>query len=195
MAKGHVCDCMPGRVYTQLFEVALERHGYVTPEDARGLGVDPLRLQDFARRGLADHVAHGVYRMRLVPVGPLDQYMEATLWPQGARGVICGQSALDLHALCDVNPARIHLCVPVRYRPRRAVPEVYVLHHRDLDDGAVMLLEGIPIVRPLEAILEGIEEHLPARLLEQAIETAAGRGLLTGEELERLRGRLGALAV
>ncbi len=98
---------MPGRVYTQLLEVAQQQHGYVTARDARGLGVDPLRLQDLARRGLAEHVAHGVYRIGLVPAGPLDQYMEATLWPQAARGVICGQSALDLHGLCDVNPAKM----------------------------------------------------------------------------------------
>lgn len=186
---------MPGRVYTRLLEVAQQQHGYVTSQDARRLGIEPLRLQDLARRGLADHVAHGVYRIVLVPTGPLDQYMEATLWPQAARGVICGQSALDLHGLCDVNPAKIHLSVPAGYRPRREVPAPYVLHRRDLHGRSVTALEGIPIVTVERAILDGIEEHLPARLIEQAIVNAAQRGLLAAERIAELRGRLQAPAV
>lgn len=186
---------MPGRVYTQLVEAAQEQHGYVTSQDARGLGVDPLRLQDLARRGLADHVSHGVYRISLVPSGPLDQYMEATLWPQSVRGVLCGQTALDLHRLCDVNPARIHLSVPARYRPRREVPALYVLHRRDLEQAFVTSHEGIAIVTPYRAILDGIEEHLPLRLIEQAINSAGDRGLLRAGELADLRDRLGAVSV
>src|SRR5687767_15025422 len=123
---------MPGRIYTQLLELAQERHGYLTPEDVRAAGIDPLRLQDLVRRDLAERVARGVYRIPLVPSTPLDQYMEATLWPQGVQGVLCHETALDVHELCDVNPAKIHLTVPERHRVRRAVPPLYVLYHRDL---------------------------------------------------------------
>jgi predicted transcriptional regulator of viral defense system len=188
-------SAMPGRVYTQLLEAAQEQHGYVTSQDERGLGVDPLRLQDLARRGLADHVSHGVYRISLVPAGPLDQYMEATLWPRSVHGVLCGATALDLHRLCDVNPARIHLSVPARYRPRREVPALYVLHRRDLAETFVTSHEGIAIVTPYRAILDGIEEHLPVRLIEQAISSASNRGFLCASEHTDLRDRLGAAAV
>lgn len=181
---------MPGRVYTQLLQLANERFGYLTPEDARAVGVDPLRLQDLTRRGLAERVAHGVYRIALVPRTTLDQYMEATLWPQGVEGVLCHETALDLHELCDVNPAKIHLTLPAHHRVRRAVPKVYVLHHRDLEDADVALHEGIPIVTPYRAILDGIEARLGPRLLDQAIETAAARGLLRREQLADVRQRL-----
>jgi predicted transcriptional regulator of viral defense system len=181
---------MPGRVFTQLIEVAQDQHGYVTPRDARALGINPLRLQDLVRRGLAEHVAHGVYRIALVPVTALDQYMEATLWPQAAQGVLCGETALDLHELCDVNPAKIHVTVPAGYRPRRHVPKLYVLHHRDLDERDVTRYEGITIVTPYRAILDGIERHLGPRLLDQAIENAKARGLLTREQLAEIRRRL-----
>jgi predicted transcriptional regulator of viral defense system len=181
---------VPGRVYTQLLERANERFGYVTPEDARTVGVDPLRLQDLARRQLAERVAHGVYRIPLVPPTPLDQYMEATLWPQGVQGILSHETALDLHELCDINPAKIHLTVPARYRVRREVPKLYVLHHRGLDDADVTLHEGIPIVTPYRAILDGIEAHLGPRLLDQAIDTAARRGLLRRNELATVRRRL-----
>lgn len=185
---------MPGRIYTQLLELANEQFGYVTPGDARAAGIDPLRLQDLARRDLAEHVAHGVYRIPLVPRTALDQYMEATLWPRGAQGVLCHETALDLHELCDVNPATIHLTVPGHYRVRRAVPKLYVLHHRKLDDTDVTLHEGIPIVTPYRAILDGVEAHLGPRLLDQAIETAAGRGLLRREQIANLKRRMKAPA-
>lgn len=181
---------MPGRVYTQLLELANERFGYVTPEDARAAGIDPLRLQDLARRRLAEHVAHGIYRIPLVPRTGLDQYMEATLWPQGVQGVLCHETALDLHELCDVNPAKIHVTVPAQHRVRRAVPKLYVLHHRDLDDVDVTLHEGIPIVTAYRAILDGIEAHLGPRLLDQAVETAAARGLLRRDQLADVKRRV-----
>ena len=70
------------------------------------------------------------------------------------------------------------------------MPKVYVLHHRDLEDADVALHEGIPIVTPYRAILDGIEAHLGPRLLDQAIETAAARGLLRREQLADVRQRL-----
>ncbi|MEX0816866.1 MAG: type IV toxin-antitoxin system AbiEi family antitoxin domain-containing protein [Gaiellales bacterium] len=181
---------MPGRVYTQLLELAQDQYGYVTPDDARAAGIDPLRLQDLARRGLAERLGHGLYRIPLVPRTGLDQYMEATLWPQGVHGVLSHETALDLHELSDVNPAKIHLTVPADYRVRRAVPKLYVLHHRDLDDVDVTLHEGIPIVTPYRAILDGIEAHLGPRLLDQAIENATQRGLLPRDQLAELKQRL-----
>lgn len=181
---------MPGRVYTQLLERAHEQYGYVTPRDARELGIDPLRLQDLARRRLADHVAHGVYRIPLVPRTGLDQYMEATLWPQAVQGVLGHETALDLYELCDVNPAKIHLTVPATYRPRREVPELYVLHRRNLDARDVTRHEGIPIVTPYRAIIDGIETHLGRRLLDQAIDNAIKRGLLTREQRDDVKRRL-----
>lgn len=183
---------MPGRVYTQLLELAQNQYGYVTPEDARVAGIDPLRLQDLARRGLAKRLSHGLYRIPLVPRTGLDQYMEATLWPQGVHGILSHETALDLHGLSDVNPAKIHITVPVHHRIRREVPRLYVLHHRDLDDVDVTLHEGIPIVTPHRAILDAIEAHLGPRLLDQAVENAAARALLTRNQLADVNRRLKA---
>jgi predicted transcriptional regulator of viral defense system len=183
---------LPGRVYTQLLEIANDRFGYVTPADARAVGVDPTRLPDLARRGLVDHVAQGVYRIPLVPATALDQYMEATLWPYRARGVLCHETALDLHELCDVNPAKIHITVPTDHRVRRGVPALYVLHRRDLADEDVTLHEGIPIVTPYRAILDGFDVHVGRRLIEQATATAVARGLLQPRQLDEVKRRLEA---
>jgi predicted transcriptional regulator of viral defense system len=184
---------MPGRNYTSLFDRAAGQYGYLTPSDARQVGVDPNRLPKLAERGTIQQIAYGLYRMPAVPPTSLDQYMEATLWPRGG-GVLSHDTALDIYDLCDVNPARIHVTVPSGMRITRAVPRPYVLHHRDLPAGDVTRHEGIAIITPLRAIRDGIERHLGEHLIEQAVRTARERGLITEVEQGDLAERHQAVA-
>lgn len=180
---------MPGRWYSALFDVAADQRGFITTDDVRDLGGATQVLIDMYRHGHLDREGHGLYRFRSFPVGPLDELMQATLWPR-RRGVISHDSGLDLWDLCDVNPSKIHLTVPKAARVRRAAPSVYEVHVRDLDPTDVTRVEGIPVVTPARAILDGIERHLDQRLINQAIDTARRRGLITRDEIASLkRGR------
>ncbi len=98
--------------------------GYVTTEDAAAVGVAADRLRKTAERGTLERIAYGLYRVPAVPVTALDQYMEATLWPRGG-GVLGHETALDLHDLCAVNPAKIHVTVRRDLRIRRSIPALY----------------------------------------------------------------------
>lgn len=176
---------MPGRVYMELLRAANGQYGYVTTDDARADGVDPVQLRIMSHRGLLERVAHGVYRFPVVPATALDQYMEAVLWPR-TTAALSHETALDLHGLCDVNPARIHVTVPAGYRLRRDVPTMYQLHRRDLDPDDITQHEGIPIVTVCRAIHDGVEANLSGHLIHQAMDTARRRGLLTPEEVRAL---------
>lgn len=161
-----------------LLSHAQQQYGYLTPDDARELDIDPTQLRLMAARGTLEHLGHGLYRMPMVPTTQLDGYMEAVLWT-GRRGVVSHETALDLYELCDVNPSAIHLTAPRGFRTRKMVPKAYRLHRFDLDAAEVGWHEGIPIVTPERAILGGIEEALGWQLIDQAIETARARGLVT----------------
>jgi predicted transcriptional regulator of viral defense system len=176
---------MPGPWYAQLFEVAAGQNGFVTTEDARELGATAQVLVDMHRHGLVDRVGHGVYRFRAFPSGPLDELMQATLWPR-RLGVISHDSALDLWDLCDVNPPKIHVTVPKSARVRRKAPRLYEIHVRDLDPADITRVEGIAVVTPMRAILDGLERHLDKRLIGQALDAARRRGLITKTELTAL---------
>ncbi|MGA2166081.1 MAG: type IV toxin-antitoxin system AbiEi family antitoxin domain-containing protein [Solirubrobacteraceae bacterium] len=183
---------MPGRVFTELAEIAGEQHGYVTTDDAAAHGIAPINLSRMAQRRVLERRATGVYRLPLTPPGPLDAYVEATLWPQrGVRGVLSHETALELYELSDVNPAKIHLTLPAGYRVRRQVPAAYRLHHEDLDPAAVTLFEGIPIVAPAHAIRQAAAAHLGDALLAQAIDHGERNGRLTRREAAQLRRELG----
>ncbi len=176
---------MPGRIYNELFDIAADQYGYLTPDDARALGVDPHRLVKMAERGIIERVAYGLYRVTAVSHTRLDQYMEATLWPRGG-GVLSHDTALDLYDLCDINPAKIHLTVKPRVRIKRDIPSVYVLHYRDLPTTEITRHEGIPIVTPLRAIADCVESHLGSHLIDQAIDTTRRQGIITVEQERRL---------
>jgi predicted transcriptional regulator of viral defense system len=179
---------MPGRLFEILLDRAQQQYGYLTPADARELGIDPTQLRLMAARGTLEHLGRGLYRMPAVPPTSLDAYMEAVLWSR-RQGTLSHETALDLYELCDVNPAMIHLTVPETFRTRKAVPTFYRLHPHDLAAAEVGWYEGIPIVTPEQAILDGIEQALGWHLIDQAIGAARARGLIDKRTAQRLGNR------
>jgi predicted transcriptional regulator of viral defense system len=188
---------MPGRVYSQLLEFAIDQYGYVTTDDARELGISPRRLKLLAERDTLWRVARGLYRFpaEVVPVTALDQYMEATLLPGTTRGVLSHQTALAVYELSDVNPLQVHITVPRSYRTRRELPAVYRIHRGTLADEDVTYHEAIPIVTPAHAIRQSCyESHLGNSLIGQAIDHGETKGELTLKQAAQLREEIGVPA-
>lgn len=178
---------MPGSIYATLAEVANEQHGFITPSDAREIGIDPINLVRMAERGQLERRGNGVYRFPLFPSGRLDPYMEATLWPRAVEGVLSHETALDLFELSDVHPAKIHITVPQAHRVRRNSPAQYEIHREDLAREQVTRHEGIPIVTPTHAIRQAYRTHLSPALVAQAIDHGERNGQLTLRQASGLR--------
>lgn len=178
---------MPGSVYEAVFELGADNYGFVTQEEARGLGIPAQRLVVLEDRGLLERRRHGLYRVVALPVSALDSYMEATLWPVGVQGVLSDETALELHGLSDVSPAKIHITVPRRHRTRRAVPAQYVIHRRDLEPSEITSHEGIPIVTAARAIRDAHAGHLGPALVRQAIDDGERLGKLSQATAATLR--------
>lgn len=181
---------MPGAIYNEVFDLGADNYGFVTQEQARELGIPAQRLVVMRSRGLLERRRHGLYRVTALPVTPLDGYMEATLWPVGVQGVLSHETALELHGLSDVNPARIHVTVPRRYRTRRPIPAQYIIHHADLTPADIASHEGIPIVTAARAIRDAHASHLGPALIRQAIDDGERIGKLTESVAAVLREEL-----
>jgi predicted transcriptional regulator of viral defense system len=178
---------MPGRNFKTLYEVAEDNYGFLTVEDARRAGIRPQRLAEMARRGSLRREGLGLYRLDPFPPHELDEYRKATLWPYGIEGVLSHETALDLYELSDVNPAKIHITLPKRYRlRRRQAPPAYRFHHEDLVASDVTRHEGLPIVTPAKAIRQCHAAHLRRDLLRQALEDARQRGLVSRDAYQEL---------
>ena len=168
---------------------AFDQYGFVTSDDARSLGIDEKRLVDMERRGTLERVARGLYRFKVIPYSGREHLMEAVLWPRRTRGVLSHDTALELYDLSDINPTKIHITVPRRYRINRDIPSTYAIHHHDLADSDRTLVEGIPAVTPARSIADAIDAHLDPKLIDQAIDAARRRGLIRGETLADFEAR------
>ncbi len=173
---------MPTGRFIELAEIAADQFGLVTIDDAQGIGYQPKTLAKLASRGQLEHVSRGVYRVPFLPGGQMAPYMAAALWPQGARGVLTHETALDLWDVSDVNPTKIHIAVPRTHRPQRQVPKAYVIHREDLSPAEITAIEGVPVVKFARALHQCAQAHLARDLLEQAARHGRSRGLLSADE-------------
>lgn len=178
---------MPGSEYEKVLELAVDQHGYVTTSQAREGDASADALRKMATRGTLERVSWGVYRVPTFPPSPYAEYMEASLWPAGVRGVISHQSALALRGLSDVSPSAIHITVPDGFRIRRNVPAYLMVHHADLTDDEVTLFEGIPTTAVARTIDDCRRAHLGPALLRQALEDAEREGFLSPVEAVDLK--------
>jgi|SRR5665213_2333360 len=182
---------MPTPRFIELTEAAADQFGLVTLQDAKRVGYEPKTIIKLAERGQLERISRGVYRVPFIPGGEMQAYMAAALWPQGVRGVLTRETALDLWDVSDINPATVHITVPRAHRPQRDIPKAYTIHREDLDTHEVTAIQGVPVVRLARAICQCAELHTGRDLLEQATRHGRSRGLLSAQEHEQLTRELG----
>jgi predicted transcriptional regulator of viral defense system len=91
-----------------------------------------------------------------------------------------GETALSLHELSDVLPAKLELTLPTSWQKRRLrVPNGLVLHFADVQDGDRGWMGSVPITNPKRTIEDSIAADVQPELIDQAIEQAKDRGLIT----------------
>jgi predicted transcriptional regulator of viral defense system len=101
-----------------------------------------IELPKMMGRGTLDAAAHGVYRVPELPRDRYDELILARCWAAG-RGVISHGPALLVHELWDINPAVVHLTIPMSYRISRAGRDQYELHRADLAETDIMRLDAV----------------------------------------------------
>ena len=179
---------------TVLYGIAEDQSGYFTAAQARAAGLHQVRLVQLAQQGDIERVTRGVYRFTRFPVSQFGHYMAAVLWPQVRRpevvGVVSHESALSIHGLSDVSPARIHLTLPMNVRLRREIPKALVIHYADLASGDVERVEGVPVTTPVRSIRDAHASHLGSALVGQAIADGRRSGALRMAEADRLEREL-----
>jgi len=177
-----------------LYGIAEDQAGYFTAAQARAAGLQQFRLVQLAQQEDIERISRGVYRFTRFPVSKLGHYMEAVLWPQVRRpdviGVISHQSALSIHELSDVSPARVHLTLPTTVRIRRAVPKGLVIHYADLASSDAERVEGVPVTTPARSIRDAYASHVGNDLVGQAIADGRRSGSLSMAEADRLEREL-----
>ena len=184
----------------QLAEIASAQDGFFTAAQARQAGYSH-RLQHLHHHaGNWEKVGHGVYRLPHFPLPARPDLIALSLWSRRRSGevqaVASHETALSIHELSDVLPAKHHLTVPPGFR--KPTPPGVVLHHGKLTPANWTEHAGYRVATPLRTLCDVAEDSLGEDLFHQAVAEAIERGLVRRKALdaalpalsERGRGRL-----
>lgn len=174
----------------RLYEIAEAQQGFFTTKQAKASGFAENTHPYHVRAGNWIREHRGIYHLALFPQTDHPDLVLWSLWSQNRNeeieGVYSHQTALRLHELSDVNPAKLHMTVPPRFRRNSQVPGILVLHSGVIAPHDIQSAQGFRYTRPLRTILDlvaaGAVEQL---ILHQAAKQAIERGLITRAELKR----------
>jgi predicted transcriptional regulator of viral defense system len=178
--------------FRKLYETAHAQGGFFTARQAREAGygdsVHPyqVRASNWVRE------ARGVYRLAQFPTPSRPDLMVWQLWSRNRQdepqGVFSHTTALTLHDLSDVMPAKLDMTVPPGFRRMAAIPDVLRLHRARLSARDIQTIDGVRVTTPLRTLVDVIAEGAIAQELQvQAVDEALKRGLIMRRQLETAR--------
>jgi predicted transcriptional regulator of viral defense system len=104
--------------WDQLFITAAAQEGFFTTQQAADAGYSAQLLVHHVKSGSVERVRRGIYRLKHYVPAQHEELVIAWLWSD-QQGVLSHETAMDLHALADVLPHRVHLTLPSAWRKRR----------------------------------------------------------------------------
>src|SRR4051812_19861506 len=178
--------------WDRLYAVALRQEGHFTTQQAKDAGYSSQLLVKYMRSGKVLRIRRGVYRLTHFPPGQQEDLVAIWLWSEQA-GVFSHETALMLHDLSDVLPARVHLTVPATWRERRLrVPESVVLHYADVRKTERAWIGVVPVTSVPRTLADCAADHLSPDLLSAAVDQALARGVVAKGEVAQVRRALHA---
>jgi predicted transcriptional regulator of viral defense system len=173
-----------------LYQLADRQGGYFTAKQAEAFGYTSNKRVYHVRAGNWVREYRGIYRLALFP-GP--ERSDLILWWLWSRdrsdepnGVFSHRTALSLHELTDLMPARIDLTVPKGFRRGAPIPKVLRLHYAAVPSSDREVMDGVPVTKALRTVLDlWGEGDTPKPLLAAAFQEGVRRGIITRSEVRR----------
>lgn len=179
----------------RLYEVAEVQQGFFTTKQAKAAGfaenTHPYHVQ--TGNWIREH--RGIYRLASFPRSERPDLMLWSIWSrnrgEAAQGVYSHQTALSLHDLSDMMPAKLHMTVPRTFRRNSEIPRVLVLHFADVPERDIGTAHGVPVTKALQTVIDVLEGgEVPPAVLRQALREGLRRGLIRRSEIAEARKRL-----
>lgn len=171
-----------------LFQIADRQQGYFTSSQAEECGFSRSNFHFKLRSGEWIKEQRGIYRLARYPISERPELVLWTLWSRDKKGTSQGvwshETALDIHELCDMMPAKMHMSVPRRFRKKIEIPKILCLHFADLTKSNIETRQGFKVTTPLQTLIDVIDEGtVPQEQVIQAIREALQRGLISRQNL------------
>ncbi len=179
----------PSENHKRLYELAEVQGGYFTSKQAESLGYRANKRNYHVGAGNWIRESRGIYRLALFPRPERPDLVIWWLWSRNRsgnpQGVYSHQTALSLHELTDLMPARIEMTVPKTFRRGVPIPRALRLHYGDLRHDEIENIHGVPVTSPLRAILDLWQsEEVPREVLRESLKEAIRLGKITRKQIQ-----------
>lgn len=168
-----------------LHTLASSQAGYFTARQALAVGYAYPEQHYHVTRGNWERVTRGIFRLHDYPLAEREDLIVLSLMSHDRSGqpqaVFSHETALALHDLSDVNPARIHVTVPPGFR--RRLPSGIVVHRGVVPTEDWEEREGYRVTTPLRTLTDIAKAPASWPSLQQAVRDALRRGLLRRRQL------------
>lgn len=173
-----------------LARIAAQQAGHFTAAQALEAGYSYQVQWYHVRRGEWLRVDRGIYRLPDWPASQHEDLVRWTLWSRG-RATVSHETALAVHELGDLMPARVHLTVPPNFQMR--APPV-VIHKAALAPFDVEQFEGFSVTTPMRSILDAAAAGMEVDHLARTVRDALEHGLLTADSIRARADEFGPAA-
>lgn len=184
---------------TRLLQITEGQQGYFTSRQAEECG---FSRPNFHRKVLSGkwckEKLRGIYRLANYPSTLRPELALWTLWSadkQGnPQGIWSHETALEIHGLSEVAPARLHMSVPKKFRKSTEIPKDLCLHFiEEIPQSDIEIRQGYRVTTPLRTLADVIRkgttqnEQIELAILDLAIQKSLIKGLATIQEMEQLQ--------
>lgn len=154
-----------------LIPIAEGRDGYFTVAQAGRLGITTDVLAHLVRAGHIEREAPAVYRLARWPASGRPGLWPAFLWAESKGPVAFShRTALAIHGLTDVNPAKIELTFLDRMpRIRGTVPPTLLLRAREMRAADITMIDGFPVTRLKRTLVDLIVDDVALDAVEDVL--------------------------
>ena len=91
-----------------------------------------------------------------------------------------------MYGLSDLNPEKIHITVPKKFRKGTDIPKILFLHKSDFDITETKTIDGLRVTTVLKTLIDIIDEQrVSDEFIEQATKEALAKGLLSKADIKK----------
>ena len=171
----------------KLLEIAQKQGGYFTSGQALKAGYS-YRLQSYHKEQKHwKEIDTGLYKLTNFPASQFDDLIRWSLWSRDKKGnpqaVISYESALVVHELGDVMPAKVHITIPPKFR--KDIPDGIICHRANVKPEEVEVRDDFSVTTPIKTIIDVTEGNISLEQLEQVVRDGLDKGLIRPVQFQK----------